>query len=113
LPALLRAADDLAARPRRAGAAGRDLGRHPQNQPLTMPYAPPALARALALLVPAAALAAAFGSQYLGGLVPCELCWWQRYAHIAALAFALLALFVRGRLPVWLAAAAIAASGAI
>jgi disulfide bond formation protein DsbB len=72
-----------------------------------------ALARALAVLVPAAALAAAFGSQYLGGLVPCEMCWWQRYAHIAALALALLAWFVRGRPLVWLAALAIAVSGAI
>ena len=47
-------------------------------------------ARALALLVPAALLAGAFGSEYLGGLYPCEMCWWQRWAHIAALAFALL-----------------------
>jgi disulfide bond formation protein DsbB len=74
---------------------------------------PLALARALALLVPAAALAGAFGSQYLGGLVPCEMCWWQRYAHMAALALALLAFLVRGRALVWLAALAIAVSGAI
>jgi disulfide bond formation protein DsbB len=74
---------------------------------------PLGLARALALLVPAAALAAAFGSQYLGGLVPCEMCWWQREAHMAALALALVAWFVPGRLPVWLAALAIAVSGAI
>jgi disulfide bond formation protein DsbB len=74
---------------------------------------PPALARALALLVPAVALAAAFGSQYLGGLVPCEMCWWQRYAHMAALALALLALVVPGRALIWLAALAIATSGAI
>jgi disulfide bond formation protein DsbB len=74
---------------------------------------PLGLARALALLAPAVALAAAFGSQYLGGLVPCEMCWWQRYAHMAALAFALLGLFVPGRALVWLAALAIAASGAI
>ena len=74
---------------------------------------PLALARALALVVPAVALAVAFGSQYLGGLVPCEMCWWQRYAHMAALALALLALAVRGRALVWLAALAIAVSGAI
>ena len=74
---------------------------------------PLALARALALLVPAAALAAAFGSQYLGGLSPCEMCWWQRYAHMAALAFAVLAFLVRGRPMIWLAALAIAVSGAI
>ena len=74
---------------------------------------PLGLARALALLVPAVALAVAFGSQYLGGLVPCEMCWWQRYAHIAALVLALLAFLVRGRAMVWLAALAIAVSGAI
>ena len=65
------------------------------------------------MLVPAAALAVAFGSQYLGHLVPCEMCWWQRYAHMAALVLALLALVVRGRAVVLLAALAIAASGAI
>jgi disulfide bond formation protein DsbB len=74
---------------------------------------PLGLAKALALLVPAVALAAAFGSQYLGGLTPCEMCWWQRYAHMAALALALAALFVPGRFMVWLAALAIAVSGAI
>jgi disulfide bond formation protein DsbB len=74
---------------------------------------PLGLAKALAVLVPAAALAGAFGSQYLGGLSPCEMCWWQRYAHIAALVFALAALFVPGRALVWLAGLAIAASGAI
>jgi disulfide bond formation protein DsbB len=74
---------------------------------------PLGLARALALLVPAVALAAAFGSQYLGGLVPCEMCWWQREAHMAALALALVAWFVPGRAPVWLATLAIAVSGAI
>jgi disulfide bond formation protein DsbB len=73
-------------------------------------------ARALALLVPAALLAGAFGSQYLGGLFPCEMCWWQRWAHIAALIFALLSFAPmpdKGRSLVWLAAAAILTSGAI
>ena len=74
---------------------------------------PQALARALALLVPTLALAAAFGSQYLGGLTPCEMCWWQRYAHMAALALALVAFLVRGRTFVLLAALAIAVSGGI
>ena len=74
---------------------------------------PQALARALALLVPTVALAAAFGSQYLGGLTPCEMCWWQRYAHMAALVFALIALVAGGRPLVWLAALAIAVSGGI
>ena len=73
-------------------------------------------ARALALLVPAALLAGAFGSEYIGGLHPCEMCWWQRWAHLAALAFALLSFAPmpdKGRSFVWLAAAAILASGLI
>ena len=73
-------------------------------------------ARGLALLVPATLLAGAFGSQYLGGFYPCEMCWWQRWAHIAALAFALLSFAPmpdKGRSLVWLAAAAILTSGAI
>jgi disulfide bond formation protein DsbB len=76
------------------------------------------LARLLALLVPAALLAGAFGSQYFGGLYPCEMCWWQRYAHMAALVPAALAFTAptassRSRLFVLLAALAIAVSGAI
>ena len=76
------------------------------------------VARALALLLPAALLAGAFGSQYLGGLYPCEMCWWQRYAHMAALLPAALAFTTpagsqRSRLFVLLAALAIAISGAI
>ncbi|TMJ17341.1 MAG: disulfide bond formation protein B [Alphaproteobacteria bacterium] len=73
------------------------------------------LARLVALLVPLGLLAGAFGSQYWGGLYPCEMCWWQRYAHIAALPFAALAFMAgpeRERALV-LAALAIATSGAI
>ena len=79
---------------------------------------PLAQAKALAFAVPAALLAGAYGSQYLGGLAPCEMCYWQRYAHLAGLAFAILALLAgqlpdRGRSLVWLAALGIFASGAI
>ena len=75
---------------------------------------PLAKARALALIVPLALLGGAYGFQYVWAhLWPCEMCWWQRYAHMAALALALLALLVRGRALVWLAALAIAVSGAI
>ena len=42
----------------------------------------------LAFLLPAGLLAGAYGSQYIGGLPPCEMCWWQRYPHFAALALA-------------------------
>ena len=75
-------------------------------------------ARWLALLVPAALLAGALGSQYYGGLYPCEMCHWQRWPHYAALALALLSFAMRGqpdrgRSFVWLAALAIFTSGAI
>jgi disulfide bond formation protein DsbB len=79
---------------------------------------PLSLAKALALLLPAGLLAGAYGSQYWGGLHPCEMCYWQRYAHFAGLAFAIVALLAarmpdRGRSFVWLAALGILASGAI
>jgi disulfide bond formation protein DsbB len=68
--------------------------------------------------VPAALLAGALGSQYLGGLHPCEMCHWQRWPHYAAVALALVAFAMRGaadrgRSFVWLAAFAILTSGAI
>jgi disulfide bond formation protein DsbB len=71
-------------------------------------------AHALALGVPAALLAGAYISQYGFGLVPCEMCWWQRYAHFAALALALLAFFAPPqRLWVALAVLALLTSGLI
>jgi disulfide bond formation protein DsbB len=77
-----------------------------------------AKARLLALVVPAALLTGAFGSQYWGGLFPCELCWWQRYGHLAAVVLALLALLLHrqprlSRFLVWLALLGIVASGVI
>ncbi|MBH1993379.1 MAG: disulfide bond formation protein B [Sphingomonadaceae bacterium] len=81
---------------------------------------PPSLAtaRMLALLVPVALLGGAYASQYIGGLHPCEMCWWQRYPHMAAIPLALLAYLAKGnaqtsRLFVMLAAIAIAISGGI
>src|SRR5690349_24171042 len=81
-------------------------------------FSPAALARLIALLLPAALLAGAFGSEYFGGLHPCEMCWWQRYAHFAALFPALLAFTgpadtSRARTLTLLAAFCIAVSGAI
>ncbi|WP_029011633.1 disulfide bond formation protein B [Niveispirillum irakense] len=43
----------------------------------------------LLLAASGTALTAAFGSQYLGGLAPCEMCWWQRWAYFAAIALLL------------------------
>ncbi|MCP3735540.1 disulfide bond formation protein B [Sphingomonas sp. RP10(2022)] len=75
------------------------------------------LARVLALLLPAALLAGAWGSQLLGHLYPCEMCHWQRWPHYAALPFALLAFVVPQRSIAKaftiLAALLIAVSGAI
>lgn len=74
------------------------------------------LARALALLLPAALLAGAWGSQLMGGLYPCEMCHWQRWPHYAALVPAALAFAARGRARVLLVALAgllIAVSGGI
>ena len=74
-------------------------------------------ARAVALLLPAALLAGAWGSQLIGHLVPCEMCHWQRWPHYAALGIAALAFVVPGRGAqrglVLLATIAIAISGAI
>jgi disulfide bond formation protein DsbB len=39
----------------------------------------PVGARLIALLLPMALLGGALGSQYLGGLHPCEMCYWQRW----------------------------------
>lgn len=76
-----------------------------------------AVARVLALAVPAALMAGALGSQYLGGLYPCEMCHWQRWPHYAAIALASGAFAVRrqgfARVLVVLAAFAILSSGAI
>jgi len=87
-------------------------------RPETGVRSPLGLAKALSLLVPAGLLAGAFAFEYVGGLFPCEMCWWQRWAHMAALAFAILALAGarlpdRGRSFVWLAALAILTSGLI
>jgi len=76
------------------------------------------VAKLLALLLPASLLAGAYGSQYIGGLAPCEMCYWQRWPHWAALGLAIGAFLLarmpdRGRSLVWLAALAIFTSGAI
>ncbi len=78
----------------------------------------PAIARLIALLLPAALLGGALASQYLGGLHPCEMCYWQRWPHgvaivLAALAFTAPAASGRSRSLTLLAALAIAISGAI
>ena len=74
-------------------------------------------ANLIALLVPAALMAGALGSQYFGHLYPCEMCWWQRWPHYSAIALALLALVaprnLTGRLLIAGAAGGILTSGLI
>ena len=72
-------------------------------------------ARLLALLLPTGLLGGALFSQYVGGLYPCEMCYWQRWPHAAAILLALGALLKpnRARPLVLLAALVIAISGAI
>lgn len=79
---------------------------------------PAAIARLIALVLPVALLSGALGSQYIGGLHPCEMCYWQRWPHGLAIGLALLAFTApvqsaRSRTLVLLAATAIAVSGAI
>ena len=76
------------------------------------------LAKLIVLLVPATLLAGAYASEIWGGLYPCEMCWWQRYAHFAVLGFAVLAFALsnlpdRGRSFVWLAVLALLVGGGI
>lgn len=71
-------------------------------------------ANLVALVVPLALLGGAYGFQYVGGLVACEMCWWQRYAHFAALGLAVAALVLPvKRLFVALSGLAIATAAAI
>jgi disulfide bond formation protein DsbB len=71
----------------------------------------------LALILPAALLGGAYISQYMFDMYPCEMCWWQRWPHFAALAPAVLAFVAKSpgmqRMLVALAAFAIFTSGVI
>jgi disulfide bond formation protein DsbB len=72
------------------------------------------LAQRLALGIPALLVAGAYISEYGFGLYPCEMCWWQRYAHFAAVALALVSFAAAPkRLWIGLAALAILISGLI
>jgi disulfide bond formation protein DsbB len=61
----------------------------------------PELVRRWPLILLAAGLlvlGSALGSQFLGGLQPCEMCLWQRWPWDAAIVIAILAIFARGRI---------------
>lgn len=76
-----------------------------------------AKAKFLALAVPATLMLGALGSQYIGGLHPCEMCYWQRWPHDLAIVLALFGIGFRkeklDRVFTALAALAILASGLI
>ena len=72
------------------------------------------LARAFAFAVPALLLGGAYIGQYAFGLYPCEMCWWQRWPHFAAIALAFVSTVAAPkRLWIGLAGVAIVVSGAI
>ena len=71
---------------------------------------------ALAFALPATLMAGALGSQFIGGLYPCEMCLWQRWPHYAAIAIAVAAFFLKPpfrNVLVALAAMAVITSGGI
>ena len=73
-------------------------------------------ANILALAVPSVLMAGALGSQYIGGLYPCEMCYWQRWPHEAAIAMSILAFFLQPPariILIILAAVAVIVSGGI
>jgi disulfide bond formation protein DsbB len=67
----------------------------------------------LATLGSAAALGGAFFSQYAWGMLPCQLCLWQRWPHGLAILAGVLGLALPGRIWTALGALGAAASGAV
>nr|WP_298931714.1 disulfide bond formation protein B [uncultured Erythrobacter sp.] len=71
-------------------------------------------AKVLAIAIPAGLLGGAYISQYGFGLFPCEMCWWQRWPHFAALGAGAMAMFMQpARVWTALAGLAILTSGLI
>ncbi|PRY26670.1 disulfide bond formation protein DsbB [Aliiruegeria haliotis] len=64
----------------------------------------------LATIISAGTLAGAFFLQHVGGLIPCEMCFWHRYPHAILIGLGLLALIWRSPLPALLAASVAAIS---
>jgi disulfide bond formation protein DsbB len=64
-----------------------------------------------AFLGSAALLGGAYYFQYVVGLPPCEMCWWQRYPHMVAIVAGLIAVAAPGhsKVALWFALIAIAA----
>jgi disulfide bond formation protein DsbB len=84
----------------------------------TRPASSVTTAALLAFLVPSALYGSALIAQFGFGLHPCEMCYWQRWPHQAAIILGLLALILRNhvsaaRILTLLAALAVLASGMI
>ena len=64
-----------------------------------------------AFLGSAALLGGAYYFEYVVGLAPCEMCWWQRYPHMVAIAAGLIAVAALGhqKVALWFALVAITA----
>ena len=64
-----------------------------------------------AFLGSAALLGGAYYFEYFVGLPPCEMCWWQRYPHMVAIAAGLIAVaaFDNQKIAMWFALVAITA----
>jgi len=77
--------------------------------PATLPIAPLARLSLIAGGVSALLLIGALGFQYIGGLRPCDICYWQRYVHVAVVVLAVAALVARGSLRTALFGLAVAA----
>lgn len=73
---------------------------------MTLPY--PTRIGLAAAIGSIALLGGAYYFQYVVGLAPCDLCFWQRYPHMVAILFGLLTLLLVGAPRVALAFAAIA-----
>jgi disulfide bond formation protein DsbB len=74
---------------------------------------PQGQAPAIVLLVSGVLLLGALGFQFLGGLAPCPMCHWQRWAHLAAVLVAGLALFTGNRTLALLAILGLAVAGGL
>ena len=61
----------------------------------------------------AALMIAALAFQHLGGLAPCQMCIWQRYPHVIAIAIGLVAIRFGNAALAWLGALAAFATAAV
>jgi disulfide bond formation protein DsbB len=70
-------------------------------------------AAALLFAVSGSLLLGALAFQFIGGLAPCEMCHWQRWAHLGVLAVAGLGWATGSRALAWLAVLAMAGAAAL